>query len=207
MADCINHEFNKTFGCIIAYIIEIKNLHNYKLCDQRVTSQINTNFENFSIEVAEKVGNINRQCRERYLPDDCRTVYLSQHSIEIESENKSTRVIIIPKNFHQMNYQEKLKTGIDDLFYELGGTIGLWIGWSVQSVSNLPSLISKTSMKIAFYFKIYVYSLKRYISRIKLSLLQLFNIIKYFTFLLLFKFNVLFSIYRASNSKLKNIQN
>ena len=44
-----------------------------------------------------------------------------------------------------MDFIETLKMSENDLFYNFGGTIGMWIGWSVLTFSSIPLIFMSIS--------------------------------------------------------------
>ena len=57
--------------------------------------------------------------------------------------NSSTVINIIPKQSHRMNFIETKKMSFNDLFYNVGCIIEMWIGWSVISFSSFPFLLAR----------------------------------------------------------------
>ena len=86
--------------------------------------------------------------------DDCRELYIDSHQYtEGQTQDNSTIINIIPKYSINMNYQEHLVMDYYDLFYEYGGIVGMWFGWSVASITSPTSSFIKITMKFLSLFK------------------------------------------------------
>ena len=130
LMDCIHNEYNKSYGCLPFfhqdyYIDPTRDVPKYSLCFYK-----DKRFNNRSYDLNEKY-----LICEKITQIDCKitTFKVEKQSIFI---NSSTIVNIIPKQSHKMDFIETMKMSENDLFYNLGGIVGIWIGWSVVSFSS-----------------------------------------------------------------------
>ena len=98
-----------------------------------------------------------RKCKTQYKPD-CDIQSINIHNTVQDSDEwvtpytTPTQINIIPVNSKMIQYTEKYRYSLNDWFYQIGGTIGVWFGWSVLS---LPDFMIVTKHKISkFYYKI-----------------------------------------------------
>ena len=73
-----------------------------------------------------------------------------------DNHDDETILNIIPKYSNEFSYIESYRMSFYDLFYEIGGIIGLWLGLSIISLSNLPIILTKY-LRIIYKFSIYLF--------------------------------------------------
>jgi hypothetical protein len=141
--DCLLNTFNKFYGCLpfksnfsVGFEKDFKTF-KYKLCsiEEMNSREINTTFENEFKAMKKRAESVCKtQCIEY-----CNQINLisgSEHSL---STNKSEDILIniIPVYRLNIRYIETFQTDINDLIYELGGTLGLWFGLSGVSLFDI----------------------------------------------------------------------
>jgi hypothetical protein len=135
--DCLNAQINQTFGCLLInnnnwnFINIEKDINElgYKYCIKDHSKSSQKIFKHFN------------HCKKQCQPN-CNIIDFNVYNIlGKKSLNNSMIVNIIPKYGHQMNLIEIRRWDVWDLFYNMGGIIGIWIGWSVISVSSLMMII------------------------------------------------------------------
>ena len=84
-------------------------------------------------------------CNNHIIPD-CKIQYL--HFENNWKPPNATIVNIIPKQSHRMDLFETLKMTENNLFYNIGGIIGMWFGWSVISFSSFPMIVIRIFHKV-----------------------------------------------------------
>ena len=64
-----------------------------------------------------------------------------------------TRITFIPQYYFQPRIVEQLAMGVPELVYNIGGTIGMWIGVSVLSVTALMFYLQLILSKLYKYIQ------------------------------------------------------
>ena len=152
LMDCVNNIYNQTYGCIpimnidniwirlerdleyFRYIlckdlnITLESKEFYELCMNKCPSSCNIPFF--------KVNHYTQENHDDYDYDDD------------DDDGYVTKLNIIPKYTNDISYIESYRMSFYDLFYEIGGLIGLWLGLSVISLANIPIVLSRYLSKI-----------------------------------------------------------
>ena len=116
----------------------------YKLCDNEMWA---FNLAQ-NLNMIRDIKLIKQRCLDAY-QDNCEDLSIDSYQFSSGyTVDKTTIVNIIPKYTINLNYQEQLKMDFNDLFYNVGGIIGMWIGWSVVSIESLFILFSKATCKL-----------------------------------------------------------
>jgi hypothetical protein len=141
--DCLLNTFNKFYGCLpfksnfsVGFEKDFKTF-KYKLCsiEEMNSREINTTFENEFKAMKKRAESVCKtQCIEY-----CNQINFISGSEYSLSTNKSEDILIniIPVNKLNIRYIETFQTDINDLIYELGGTLGLWFGLSVVNLFDI----------------------------------------------------------------------
>ena len=133
--DCIQQYFIKTYNCfdmrngfnIIRWKRDLIE-NNFKFCNNMII--INKN---------DAYININK-CVEncRY---DCLLILSKVTSLKRESslymKKYETTVKILPKSDLILEYREKYVMDVMELIYQLGGCVGMYVGWSIITISEI----------------------------------------------------------------------
>ena len=139
---CQRELLNITNGCLPVlntpgFIYHI-NLDDFK--DKHIYSFCKMVHDPNIIEIDAFTETCLRQCRPL---TSCKLpLFDVYHYTSGESIKGKTEINIIPKNNHQLDYNEKSKFTLNDLFYKCGGIVGMWLGWSVVRVTIHTGLAS-----------------------------------------------------------------
>ena len=152
--DCVNSDINATLKCLPTknvtgvQLIRFErdlNVLGYKLCksgESLPNGKFDSLKEKCMKEIEKPCGNIKIKAH-HYLKD-------------IEKQDV-TLIHFIPKYTIDLNYYEITKNGFNDLFYNCGGIIGMYFGWSVMSIVTLISMlnlfIKKFYLSVVFIIK------------------------------------------------------
>ena len=156
--DCINRELNETFGCLpvigVYSWIRLKrdlNHFQYTICPKS-TANI------YSVDP------IHRRCFQKSKPF-CETQMFDVFNNHRKCDKPfSTKIIIFFRNNLIPEYKQNYRMNFNDWFYNCGGIIGLWFGWSAMSVSVMPLIfLHYYKLIITYYrhFKQYLFVKKR----------------------------------------------
>ena len=108
----------------------------YKLCDNSIYLAQNSN-------MICDIKLIKQRCHDAY-QDNCEDLLIDSYQFSSGYTTDNTTIVnIIPKYTINLNYQEQLIMDVNDLFYNLGGIVGMWIVWSVASISSLSNFLVK----------------------------------------------------------------
>ena len=150
---CIDKLMNDSFKCLPYHIPQILEPNQdqfeakYKYCPVRFGLKPD---HSLYYEALEK-------CVKQYKPDcDIQSinVHNTVHDFEerVTFQKTPTEINLIPVSSKMIQFTEKYRFSLNDLFYQIGGTIGVWFGWSVLS---LPEFMLVIKHKLSrFYDKI-----------------------------------------------------
>ena len=144
--DCFNFETNRTLNCLptnrIDSWIRVErdfNYFGYKLCPYFHNITLNSS-QNIMIKC---INNCKFGCNQQYL---------NVRKYEINGKNdRKTTINFFPKYIINFDFKETVKMDFNDLIYECGGIIGMWLGWSFISIS---SVIENIKIFISYIYKI-----------------------------------------------------
>ena len=184
--DCLVELINLKYGCLppmptwsFTYAInlaEFENKHHHKFCKEGPVESID------DISIITTI--CNNRCR---LLASCQLpFYHANYYASGELDKDKTEINIIPKNNHQMDYVEKQRFSLNDLFYDCGGIVGMWLGWSVVSISNIFKFINSfrkfiisITIDVVKHCTIFIFSIIMFVRKIcsKLHMLKIFDFI------------------------------
>ena len=132
--DCMNFHQNQSSGCIPPLYIRIERdfkRFGYELCN----NEILLDYQARKPYMKMYFNLLAQKCHDTF-QDNCEDLSIELHQYSARyTVNNTTSVNIIPKYTINFNYQEQLITDFMDLFYNLGGIVGMWVGWSVTSIT------------------------------------------------------------------------
>ena len=138
LMDCVNQIYFQTYGCI-PYLnidntwIRLDRNLNYDFSKIFCKDRLNLNR---NLESKPLYENCMQQC-----PSSCNIPFFKVNHYAKDNPEEETVLNIIPKYINQFSYTESHRMSLNDLMYELGGIIGLWLGLSVMSISDLTIII------------------------------------------------------------------
>ena len=151
--DCFIMYQNMSLSCILPYYFRIERdlkHFGYKLCDNEMLNFHHAQNPNIIWDI--KL--IKQRCHDAY-QDNCEDLSINSHQFSSGYTADNTTIVnIMPKYTINLNYQEQLKMDFNDLFYNVGGIIGMWIGWSVISIGSLFNLFFKAICKLYSIIKL-----------------------------------------------------
>ena len=173
--DCLNNLYNQTFGCLpimnerTSWIRLERDLKyfRYKICKEVSRDEItnlNLNWEKFHPKCLD-------QC-----PSPCTIPLFKVNSYVKDNPTFETILNIIPKYNIEISFIESYRMSFNDLFYEFGGIIGLWLGLSVNSLTDLI-IYSKSILRIIILY--YNKDLLKYFRNISAKILQIIFLSSY----------------------------
>ena len=156
--DCINRELNETFGClpIVGVYTRIRlerdlNHFKYTICSKSIANRHKPNSQPIHIECFQKP----------FCETQMFDVFNNHRTYD---KPFSTKIIVFFRNTLIPEYKQNYRMNFNDWFYNCGGIIGLWFGWSAMSVSDTPLLfLHYFKLIISYYrhFKQYLFVKKR----------------------------------------------
>ena len=117
----------------------------YKLCDIVI---LQTQNRTQSQKWIREVKLIKQQCYDNYY-DNCEDLSIESYQFSSGYTADNTTIVNISHKYTiNLNYQEQLIMDVNDLFYNLGGIVRMWIGWSVASINSLTNFLVKNLHKL-----------------------------------------------------------
>ena len=149
ISDCILNSLLDTFKCLpdgyLPYMYFKPDSYEmkFKFCP---------NYTKFNSSHAKQ---IEEKCQNSFLPDCEIQLFETQYSVlntntEVVTNETTTEINIIPVKTTITQYTEKYIMSFNDLFYDMGGTIGMWFGWSVISP---PVFLAMINDKLTIIYK------------------------------------------------------
>ena len=133
--------FNEIYGCIpinnmIYQSLDLFDGNRYKLCSN--DQETNISQEDESLDYCRKNCHVLRDCKVPFFD-----VF---HYRSGQLKNHKTQINIILKKGDDFDYIEKQRFSLNDMFYNCGDIVGMWLGWSIASISNFL-IVLKTIKK------------------------------------------------------------
>ena len=134
--DCIVYEFNRSFTCLPLFLLKSgfevsidRHLQEfgYKFC---ALNQMNINYT--------LVNYITYKCYRRY-KQLCIQSTLETNAVQTRDNLNYTQFNLIPNYYIEPQIIEDFAIDLYGLIYNIGGTIGMWIGLSMISINSLTN--------------------------------------------------------------------
>ncbi len=142
---CINLLFRKYFGCdvqIKKYNFKYILPSNYNICD---IYKLGFTFEKYIDQYHEFF----KRCSEIDCINECSVNLYNYNTVNSEFIEKLTMFRLFPLEKPHIKYTQTQKIDLNELFYQIGGTLGLWFGLSCYSfIIQLISIIHLAKRKL-----------------------------------------------------------